>query len=122
MKIEQADAFFSARGFWLQMVPWMAGSYAFLFGIGVFSLNQGVDDRKLVIIAVLVFLLGPVLQFIRYRWSAHRHGELKARFAERYVELVEAGKISINPFAVLVLGSPGRQAKTFFPELDGPIG
>lgn len=122
MKIDEADAFFSAKGFWRRMVPWMVGSFSAFIGIGVFSLNEGVDNRKLLIIAGIAFLAGPVLQFFRYRWSARRHRELKAQYAERYVQLIEEGKILINPFSVLVLGSPGRQAKVFFPELDGPIG
>ena len=118
MKIENADKFFAASGFWQQMAPYMIGTYAFLCGIGVFSLNHGLDNRKLAIILGLVFLLIPVPQFVRYRLAARKHFELKERYGDRYTRLVEEGQVPINPAAVLVLGSPGKYVQRLIPSDD----
>lgn len=116
MSIEDADELFTSRGYWRLMVPRLLGGYVFFVGIGLFSLSEGVDLNKLMIVLGLTFLIIPVAQTVRYRLAAEKHRRLKETYGSRYVQLIEEGKIPISPEGILVLGAPWSHVRRLIPE------
>lgn len=116
MKIADADNLFTRGQFLRQMLPPMFGSSIFFAGIGYSSINSGYDTGAKLLALCGIFMAALVLQILRYQLAGQKHKELKQLYGERYVSLVEGGKIPISPTGILILNAPWSQVRKLIPE------
>lgn len=110
-KMELADALFSRAGFIGRILPAIALHCAALLGVALFTLNRTAPETDPVGICVVVCCFIVIVDLIRYRIAAAKHRDLTMRLGQRYVELVNEGKVPLNANGVLLLGSPGTFAE-----------
>lgn len=116
MKIAEADKFFTRGEFLRQMLPPMSANSIFFAGIGYFSVSSDYDANAKLLALGGAFIITLVLQMLRYQFAGQKHKELKQLYGERYVSLVEDGKIPINPTGILILNAPWSQVRKLIHE------
>jgi len=119
VKFETGDKLFSRQGFWLRIFPQMAILYTTLLGVGFFSIRDSLTLSSAFLVAGFVFLVVTAPQIFAYRSAARKHEQLKRIFGQKYVQLVETGKISLTPTSILMLKAPGYMADRLLTEEKG---
>ena len=115
-QMELAEGLFSRSGFLGRILPAILLHCVALLGVVLFTLNRTAPETDPIWPCVAVLCLVASVDLIRYSMAAAKHRNLKTCFGQRYVELVNEGKIPLNSHAVLMLGAPGTFARRLLPE------
>jgi hypothetical protein len=113
-KFVEAELIFESSGFYRRVLPLLILVALLLFaGATILTLGQ------LTILSVAAPMLGVFMSALTYAYAAGKHQEFKARYGEKYAELVRTGRIPLNASAVLSVASPAPYGHLFEPNDQG---
>lgn len=103
--VEKAEKIFTLKGLLTQVLPVSVMSYAVVVIACLFAApGAPAGYISFVLIAPPIFIVLP--QIGNFNLAKECHFELKARYGDRYLTMIENGDVPLSGYAVSIMRSP----------------
>jgi|JI9StandDraft_1071089.scaffolds.fasta_scaffold196505_2 hypothetical protein len=109
--VERAEKIFTLKGLFTQVLPVSVVTYAVVV-VGCLIAAPGAPAGYIaaILVAPPIFIVLP--QIGNFNLAKECHFELKARYGDRYLKMIENGEVPLSGYAVSIMRSPCSYKKT----------
>ncbi len=109
--LAQVDWLFTREGYWKNVFPTIVAHCFTMVGVAYISVGKAEGRVPFPVIVAGVVTIIFVVDYIRYRFAAKMHEELKSEFGDAYLNLIEREGLVVNANSILLVGAPNSLAR-----------